>query len=128
MKVGEKNDGEFSEFDSIVVPARLTGFNEVYLGENRWPNLKVDRRRLAYLKYIAFYQTTPVSAITHYSAIGELSSLDSVGRYDVTFLGSPNEIVPVRFTASDICAVQSPRYTTLERILNAQSLSHAFPT
>ena len=119
---------DYHGFDTIVVPAHPTGFNKVFLGEKRWPNLKVDRKRLSILKYVAVYQTKPVSAITHYAKIDRLEPLNRAGRFDVYFSDLPVEIDSVRFTSADICAVQGPRYTSLEMILNARNLSNAFPS
>lgn len=124
----EPGNRKFEGFDTIVVPAHPLGFAEVYLGQKRWPNLKVDGRRLPNLKFVAVYQTKPISAITHYASIERFEPLDRVGRYTVFFTKIPTELEsPVRFTHADICAVQGPRYTTIELILSAKSLSRAFP-
>lgn len=124
MHTGEYPD----EFDTIVVPAHPEGFTEVFLGEGRWPNLKVDKKRLERLRFVAVYQTKPVSAITHYAKIDRFDALDRVGRYNVIFSGKAIEIKAVKFTSADVCAVQGPRYTRIELVLNANSLSRAFPT
>ena len=94
---------EMQDLDTIVVPAHPKGFNQVFLGEKRWPNLKMDKIRRPNVKFVAVYQTSPVSAITHYAEIERLED-----------------------TKTDICAVQGPRYTMLERLLNAASLNDAF--
>lgn len=116
------------DFDTIVVPAHPKGFGEVFLAEKRWPNLKIDKRKLMTVKFIAVYQTGPVSAITHYAEIARFEALQRVGRYDVILKGEPIEINHVRYTNSDICAVQGPRYTNLELVLTARHLARAFPT
>jgi hypothetical protein len=125
MSPAQKNE-YLDPFDTIVVPSHPKGFGEVFLGENRWPNLKVDRKRLLKLTYIAVYQTRPVSAITHYAKIENYEPLDRAGRYNIFFSENPIEIEPVKFTSADICAVQGPRYTTLSLILQAKSISRAF--
>lgn len=38
----EQRPVDISEFDTIVVPAREDGFNEVFLGENRWHAIRVQ--------------------------------------------------------------------------------------
>ena len=87
-------------FDTIVVPAHPKGFQDVFLGQSRWPNLKVDRKRLKELKFVAIYQTKPVSAITHYAEIKSFLPLERVGRYDVAFSNGPCELAPVKFTST----------------------------
>jgi hypothetical protein len=115
------------ELNTIVVPAHPKGFDEVFLKEHRWPNVKIDRRRIEIVKYIAVYQTGPVSAITHYAEIGSFTSLKRTGRFDLVLKGGPIAIGPVPYTAEDVCAVQGPRYTKLNLILSARHLAHAFP-
>ena len=117
---------DIKKFDTIVVPAYPQGFNKVFLKEKRWTNLKMDKDKKHNVKYLAVYQTKPVSAITHYAEIERLEDATKYGRYNVCFKGNPVEIEHVRFTKMDICAVQGPRYTMLSLVLNAKSLSDAF--
>jgi hypothetical protein len=115
------------EMDTIVVPAHPKGFGEVFVKERRWPNVKIDRRRTESVKYVAVYQTGPVSAITHYAEIGSFKPLQQTGRFDLFLKGAPIAIGPVPFTAEDVCAVQGPRYTNLKLVLSASHLARAFP-
>ncbi|KAB2770258.1 MAG: hypothetical protein AB7I42_08500 [Bradyrhizobium sp.] len=115
------------ELDTIVVPAHPKGFNEVFVKEHRWPNVKIDRRRIENVKYIAVYQTGPVSAITHYAEIASFEALKQTGRYDLFLKGGPIAVDPVPYTAADVCAVQGPRYTKLKLVLSARHLTRAFP-
>lgn len=126
MNNGEKKN-QMSDFDTIVVPAHPKGFREVFLTEGRWPNLKMDKMRRSNVRFIAVYQTGPVSAITHYAEIARFEPLSRTGRFDVFLKGNPIEINAVRYTDADIWAVQGPRYTMLELVLNASHLARAFP-
>ena len=114
------------KYDTIVVPAHPKGCRNVFLAEKKWPSLKIDKEKKKFIKYIAVYQTVPVSAITHFAEIREFIDLIQKGRYEVIFKGAPTPINPVRFTPMDVCAVQGPRYSTLNKILNASSLDQAF--
>jgi len=123
----DKVKAKREELDTIVVPSHPKGFEEVFLGQSRWPNLKIDCSRLVSVKFIAVYQTKPISAITHYAEIASFSRLEKAGRFDITFSGKPQKLVPVKFTAADVCAVQGPRYTNLNLVLEATNLTSAFP-
>ena len=57
------------EIDTIVVPAKETGFNRVFLGENSWYAIKMSSSMISKIKYIAAYQTSPISAITYYAEV-----------------------------------------------------------
>lgn len=122
----ELQENNLVDLNTIVVPSHPKGFDEVFLKQRRWPNLKIDKDRKEHVKFIAVYQTRPVSAITHYAEIERFEPLPRVGRYNVFFKGNPIEIRPVPFTSADICAVQGPRYTTLINIQNAKNLTGAF--
>ncbi|HBZ70077.1 MAG TPA: hypothetical protein DEP35_10210 [Deltaproteobacteria bacterium] len=51
--------------DTIIVPAREEGFREVFLGENRWHEIRVGAAMKEKIRHIAAYQVAPVSAVTH---------------------------------------------------------------
>lgn len=125
--ISSNDNIDFSGFDTIVVPAHPKGFSAVFLKEHRWPNLKIDKKRLSEVKFIVVYQTKPVSAITHYAEIARFEPLERAGRFDVFFKGAPTEVGPVPFTISDNCAVQGPRYTMLKLVRCATHLAQAFP-
>ena len=112
--------------DTILIPAHPKGFSEVFLGEKRWPSLRIDAKKAGDIKFLAVYQTRPISAITHYVEIKSFEPLSRKGRYSVEFKGDPIEIRPVKFTESDTCAIQGPRYANLRSILNAKRLDEAF--
>jgi hypothetical protein len=51
--------------DTVVVPARSEGFEDVFLREDRWYSIRIHGTMRPQIKYIAGYQVQPVSAITH---------------------------------------------------------------
>ena len=56
-------------FDTVVVPAQQEGFESTFLGQNCWYAIRIAGGMLDKIKYIAAYQTNPVSAITHYAPV-----------------------------------------------------------
>jgi len=57
------------EPDTVIVPAQQEGFEELFLGENAWHAIRISGGMLQKIKYIAAYQTRPVSAITHLAPV-----------------------------------------------------------
>ncbi len=57
------------EADTVIVPARHDGFEKVFLGENAWRAIRIAGGMIPKIKYIAAYQTQPVSAITHLAPV-----------------------------------------------------------
>jgi hypothetical protein len=116
-----------SEIDTIVVPARDDGFNEVFLNENRWWAIRIHSSMIPKIKYIAAYRVAPESAITHIAAVSSIEQWKDTNKYVVNF-ESPAEIIkPVRLVEkSKVKAPQGPRYTSRFRIESAKSLDEAF--
>ena len=53
--------------------------------------------KLADIKYIAAYQVTPISAVTHVAEIDTIEPYGDKGKYRVNFLSPAQEIDPVRY-------------------------------
>ena len=93
--------------NTLVCPMRDDGFNETFLGENRWYAIRLRKDRIPYIKYIAAYRVRPISAITHYAEVasivpcgkeeiarGAASGFDCKGKYIVQLKGKPIAIKP----------------------------------
>jgi hypothetical protein len=72
---------EPSEIDAIVVPARGEGFQEVFLGENRWYAIRIHSSMKPKIHYIAVYQVAPVSAITHIAEVADIEPWKDTQKY-----------------------------------------------
>lgn len=113
--------------DTVVVPARLEGFNGVFLGQREWRAIRVRQARLPQLKYIAAYQVQPVSAVTHFAKVRRLEPYGIEGKYRVVFDGEAISLDhPVPLGDAPKGAMQSPRYTTLAKLKAAQTLADLF--
>jgi len=117
-----------SEIDTIVIPAQEDGFKEVFIGENCWYAIRMHNSMIPRIKYIAAYQSRPLSAITHIAEIAEITPWKDTGKYIVKFtkpakkLKKPIKLVP----NGAVNAPQAPRYTSIERINKAKNLDEAF--
>jgi hypothetical protein len=94
--------------DTIVVPAKKEGFDRVFLNENQWYSVRIGEDIRPRLKFIACYQVSPVSAITHVAEIKEiLPSEFEPGKWRIRFKGASSEIKPIPIGTAHI---QGPIY------------------
>jgi len=111
---------DWTKNDTIVCPGWPANFEETFLGEKRWYPVRINPERKPYVKYIAIYVTSPISAVTHY---GEVASIEPCREtdweykecpnvYTIKLKGEPIEIGPVK-----IQPIQSHMYTSLEELL-----------
>ncbi len=115
-----------SDIDTIVVAAREEGFNDVFLGENRWYAIRLNSSMIPKVKYIAAYQVSPVSAITHIAEVKSIEQWKSSNKYVLNFTEPAEKIKFVSLGKNKGKAPQAPRYSSKERILSAKSLDDVF--
>lgn len=124
---GKDKETKVQELDTIVVPANEEGFNEVFLGKNQWYAIRVSSSMIDRIKYIAGYQTTPISAITHYAEVSKIVKYKDTGKYIVYFKDPAKDIGPIKLTTGKKGKVpQGPRYTTYEKLTKAKKLEDVF--
>ena len=116
-----------SEIDTIVVPAREEGFQEVFLGEDRWYKIRIHSSVIPRLKYIAVYQVAPTSAITHIADVASIKPWPNSNKYVVNFTRPARKIGPLKLMPNGrVKAPQASRYTSLSRLETASNLDDAF--
>ncbi|MDN3667977.1 hypothetical protein QWY93_01295 [Echinicola jeungdonensis] len=117
---------DISEIDTIVVPAREDGFKEVFLNENCWFAIRLNSSMIPKIKYIAAYQVAPISAITHIAEVKTIEQWKDTNKYILHFTEPAEKIKKVPLGNSKGKAPQSPRYSSRERIINANTLDSVF--
>jgi hypothetical protein len=75
------------------------------------------------IKYIAAYQTAPVSAITHYAPVNRIEPYGEGGKYKLVFSMKARAIMPIPFGDAPQGAMQGPRYTTFTQLMAAKKLT-----
>lgn len=108
--------------DTIIVPAQKEGFDRVFIGENQWHSIRISGGKLNEIKYIAAYQSQPVSAITHWAEVDRIVPYGEDGKYRLIFKGKAKEIGPIPFGAAPSGTMQGPRYTTLKKLMGAKNI------
>ena len=118
---------DVSEFDTIVVPAQEDGFQETFLGENRWYAIRIHASMIPQIKYIAAYRVAPISAITHWALVKDIEPWEDTGKFNVNFVEPAEEIEPIPLVSkSKVRALQGPRYTSFDRLRKAKTLDEVF--
>jgi hypothetical protein len=123
----EISQESIAEVDTVVVPAREDGFKEVFLGENRWYEIRIHHSLIPRIKYIAVYQVAPVSAITHWAPVKNIEPWQDSGKFVVNFAETAKEISPISLvTKSRVKALQNIRYTSFDKLQRAKTLDEVF--
>ena len=112
--------------DTLIVPAKPEGFEEVFLGEDCWYAIRISGGMLDKIKYIAGYQSQPISAITHYARVDRIEPYGDSGKYKVIFSEKAQAIQPIPFDNVPGGSMQSSRYTTIGRLKTSKKLSDLF--
>jgi hypothetical protein len=108
--------------DTIVIPAKKDGFTEVFLGENCWYAIRIGGGMLENIKYIAAYQSQPISAITHVAKVNHIEPYGDTGKYKVVFSEPAFEIKHIPYGDAPSGSMQGPRYTSKAKLDEATKL------
>ena len=116
-------NSDADELDTIIVPAREEGFNEVFIKNNQWYAIRISGAMVDKIKYIAAYQVSPISGITYIAEVGRIEKYKDTNKYIVYFKsGSVRKINRVAIGKKRGLAPQAPRYSSYKAILEAKTL------
>ncbi len=114
-------------YDTVVVPAHEEGFNKVFIGENCWYAIRIAAGKLGRFRWIAAYQVSPISAITHIAEIDRIEPYGDEGKYKVIFKSPAQAIGPIPIGSAPQGTMQGPRYTSHKKLLAATSVGDLVP-
>ena len=128
----ESTDRDQDE-DVVVVPARISNdeykerFERTFFGrdgaEAGWHAIRISGGKLQQIKYLAIYQGQPESKITHYAPVDRIEPYGDSGKYRLVFSDPPTKIEkPIPFGNAPSGTMQGPRYTTLKKLMSADTL------
>ena len=109
-------------FDVLICPAREDGFQETVLGENRWYAIRLNPKKIPLIRYIAFYRTRPVSAITHLATVADIKPYKKTGKYVVNFKGKVRRLQRPVHLGSKRAAPQGPFFSRRKAVRAARTL------
>ncbi|MGL5724388.1 hypothetical protein [Cetobacterium sp.] len=114
--------------DTIIVPSKPEGLN-YFLREKNWENIRILEKKISEIKYIALYQSSPISKITHYGVVKNIEKYKSHSyrgtyKYRIYFsiISRPLDI-RLDDPLNRKLIIQSPRYTSLEKLLKVNTIS-----
>ena len=111
------------EIDTIVVPAQKDGFEQVFINDNAWWAIRISGGMLSKIKYIAAYQSQPISAITHVAPVARIEPYGDSGKYKLIFSEPAKPIGPIPFADAPSGFMQGPRYTTYDKLQKAKKVT-----
>jgi hypothetical protein len=118
-----RNRIDASTVDTVVVPAREEGFQDVFLKENRWYAVRIHGTMRPQIKYIAAYRVAPISAITHIAPVRSIEPWKDTAKFVLNFAERAREIGPIALVkGSRGKALQNLRYTSRQTIEQAKTL------
>lgn len=119
----EKNKtGEAVDFNTVVCAAFEDGFKHAYIENNAWWAIRLSQEAREKLKYLAIYEKAPVAHISHYAEIDRIEPYKDTGKY-ILYLKNKKTVKPIKLgTGKKGEAPQAPRYTTLNKLLNAKTV------
>jgi hypothetical protein len=112
--------------DTVVVPAWPATFKKTFIGENCWYAIRISGGMLEKIRWIAAYQSAPVSAITHVAPVDHIEPYGDGKKYKLVFSEPAKSIGPVPF-ADAALPIVGPRYTTHSQLLAAKKLTDLWP-
>jgi hypothetical protein len=117
---------EVSEIDTIVVPAREDGFQTEFIDNKCWYAIRLNSSMIPKIKYVAAYQVSPISAITHIAEVKSIEQWKDTNKYILYFTEDAEKIKKVPLGTNSGKAPQALRYSSRSRIMGAKSLDQVF--
>jgi hypothetical protein len=125
IKKDDKGLFSLKEINTIVCPAVEEGFKHAFHDNDSWWAIRISPTVIPQLKYIAMYETAPVSQVRWIADIKKdgIKPYKNTGKY-IIHVENKRKIGPISLDKEKRgMQPQSPRYTTFERINQAKKLS-----
>lgn len=122
IEIEKNRTGEAVDFNTVVCAAFEDGFKHAYIENNAWWAIRLSQEAREKLKYLAIYEKAPVAHISHYAEIDRIEPYKDTSKY-ILYLKNKKTVKPIKLgTGKKGEAPQAPRYTTLNKLLNAKTV------
>ena len=122
IEIEKAKTGNAVEFDTVVCAAFEDGFNRAYIESKAWWAIRLSQEAREKLKYLAIYEKAPKAEISNYAEIDRIEPYKDKGKY-ILYLKNQKKIPPIKLNVGKGEAPQSPRYTTLKKLLSAKFIN-----
>ena len=110
--------------DTIIVPAKPGGFQDVFLGEDCWYQIRISGAMMDKIKWIAAYVTAPTKAITHIAPVKHIEPYGQEGKFRVVFSKPAYKIGPLGDAPKG--SMQGPRYCNYKKLMASKNFTDIF--
>jgi hypothetical protein len=110
-----------AQSDTVVVPAREEGFQDVFIGEHQWRAIRISAAMKDRIKYIAAYRVAPIQAVTHLAKVQEIKPYKDTGKYQLIFDSPAEEIKHVQLKDGE-APPQGPFYVQRDKLLASTTI------
>lgn len=119
-----------NDYDTVVFPAQMgDDYKEAFFDDHEWRYVRVAKKRIPKIKYIALYVGAPQSAICHYAVVAPDGFIydEDEKKYRIVLAGDPVELPhPIPLGSASAQAVRSPKYTTLQKLFTANEFRELY--
>lgn len=107
----------------VVVPAQIEGFHRAFIDQNAWWAIRIAAKHRQNLKWIAAYQVTPISAVTHIAEIDRIEPFGDEGKFKIYFKCAATKLEKaIPYGNAPSGAMQGLRYCTKQAFDEAKSV------
>lgn len=118
--------------DTLIVPAKPEGFEDAFLGEDRWYHIRISDEKINQIKYIAAYEAHNNKFIQYYAEVDHIENSKIKEGYKVVYFKNKAILLPnnrkIQLGKNKYYAPQSIRYVSSEKLFdeNVRTLDQLF--
>lgn len=111
---------------TIIVPAQEEGFNEAFLGQSEWYDIRIGKTKRNKIKYIAAYEVLPIGGVRYWAKVKKIVPSDNkLGYWKIIFDGEAKQYPSAKELGATY-APQNSRYVSKADLDACQELSEVF--